>query len=84
MLVFRTSVGVVILGDEKVQETDSANLNLTLTPDPDPSETTADEFAIENQNFDRSLLNDQQKMVSLRKGASQCSESCPFQFHIDN
>ena len=67
MLVFRTSVGVVILGDEKVQETDPANL---VTPDPDPSETTADELAIENPTFDRSLLSNQQRMVSLRKGAS--------------
>ena len=67
MLVFRTSVGVVILGDEKVQETDSAN---SVTPDPDPSETTADKLAIENPAFNRSLLSNEQRMVSLRKGAS--------------
>ena len=78
MLAFRTSVGVVILGDEKVQETDSANL---VTPDPDPSETTADGLAIENQTFNRSLLNNQQMRVSLRSGLLS-SGSCPFQFQI--
>ena len=69
MLVFRTSVGVVILGDEKVQETESANL---VTQDPDPSKTTADELAIENPTFNRSYNRSiSLRMVSYRMGASQ-------------